>query len=398
MFESLSMAPPDPILGLNEAFRKDTNPRKINLSVGVYKDSQGSTPILASVKEAEQRLLASETNKSYLPIEGAANYGKYVRELLFGAGHEILASGRATTAQTPGGTGALRVAADLIKRKLPVGKVWFSKPTWDNHLNVFSSAGLAVDTYTYIDAAGQGLDFDGLTAALEAIPRGDAVCLHACCHNPTGIDPTPEQWQQIADIVHDRGLLPIVDFAYQGFGVGIDEDAVGLRELARPGKELIVCSSFSKNFGLYNERVGALTLVAPTAAAADAALSHAKVCIRVNYSNPPCHGAAIIATVLGDMALRAQWESEVAEMRQRISGMRRLFVDTMKRKAPTRDFSFINRQRGMFSFSGLTPMQVDELRTKHGIYVVVNGGRINVAGMTEGNMEQLCDAITAVLG
>jgi len=398
MFELLSMAPPDPILGLNEAFRKDTNPRKINWSVGVYKDSQGSTPILASVKEAEQRLLVSETNKSYLPIEGAANYGKYVRELLFGAGHEILTSGRATTAQTPGGTGALRVAADLIKRKLPVGKVWFSKPTWDNHLNVFSSAGLAVDSYAYIDAAGQGLDFDGLTAALEAIPRGDAVCLHACCHNPTGIDPTPEQWQRIADIVHERGLLPIVDFAYQGFGVGIDEDAVGLRELARPGKELLVCSSFSKNFGLYNERVGALTLVAPTAAAADAALSHAKVCIRVNYSNPPCHGAAIISTVLGDMALRAQWESEVAEMRQRISGMRRLFVDTMKRKAPGRDFSFISRQRGMFSFSGLTPMQVDELRTRHGIYVVVNGGRINVAGMTEGNMEQLCDAITAVLG
>ena len=398
MFETLSMAPPDPILGLNEAFRKDANPRKVNLSVGVYKDASGATPILKCVKEAERRLLEAETNKSYLPIEGAPAYGKLVRELLFGAGHEIVTSNRAVTAHTPGGTGALRVAADFLKRKLPVGRVWFSKPTWDNHLNIFSSAGLPVDSYAYIDAAGQGLDFDGLLAALQAIPAGDAVLLHAGCHNPTGIDPTPAHWKQIADVVHDRGLLPLVDFAYQGFGEGLVEDAAGLRELARPGKELLVCSSFSKNFGLYNERVGALTIVAPNAASADAALSHAKVCIRVNYSNPPCHGAATVTTVLSDAGLRAQWEGEVAEMRQRIADMRRLFVETMKHKAPGRDFSFISRQRGMFSFSGLTPLQVDELRSKHGIYIVVNGGRINVAGMTEGNMQQLCDAIAAVIG
>lgn len=397
MFESLTMAPPDPILGLNDAFRKDPNPRKVNLSVGVYKDSAGNTPILASVKEAERRLLEAETNKSYLPIEGAPAYGKAVRELLFGASHEIVTSNRAVTAHTPGGTGALRVAADFIKRKLSVPRVWFSKPTWDNHLNVFSSAGLQVDSYTYIDAAGQGLDFAGLIDSLQKIPTGDAVCLHAGCHNPTGIDPTADQWKQIADVVHERGLLPLVDFAYQGFGEGLEADAAGLRELARPGKELLVCSSFSKNFGLYNERVGALTVVAGSSAAADVSLSHVKTCVRVNYSNPPCHGASIVTTVLGDSALRAQWEAEVADMRNRISGMRKLFVDTMKKKAPQRDFSFISRQRGMFSFSGLTPMQVDELRAKHSIYVVVNGGRINVAGMTEANMDQLTDAIAAVL-
>ena len=397
MLELLSMAPPDPILGLGEAFRKDTNPRKINLSVGVYKDAAGNTPILASVKSAEKRLLESETNKAYLPIEGAPQYGKLVRELLFGADHEAAASGRSVTCHTPGGTGALRVAADFLKKKLPVARVWFSKPTWDNHLNIFSSAGLQVDTYAYIDAAGKALDFDAMLASLGQIPTGDAVLLHAGCHNPTGIDPTPDQWRKIADVIHERGLLPIVDFAYQGFGVGIREDAAGLAELTRPGKELLVCSSFSKNFGLYNERVGALTIVAGGKEAADISLSHAKTCIRVNYSNPPCHGAAVVATVLGDAALKQQWEGEVAEMRDRIARMRQLFVDTMKAKAPGRDFSFIKQQRGMFSFSGLSPMQVDELRNKHAIYIVVNGGRINVAGMTDGNMDELCSAIASVL-
>lgn len=397
MFELLSMAPPDAILGLNDAFRKDPNPHKINLSVGVYKDAEGNTPILASVKEAEHRLLASETNKSYLPIEGSPQYGKLVRELLFGASHEIVINQRACTAHTPGGTGALRTAADFLKRKLPVGKVWFSKPTWDNHLNIFQAAGLAVDTYAYIDAAGRGLDFAGMLAALRAIPAGDAVLLHAGCHNPTGIDPTPEQWREIAATIHERKLLPIVDFAYQGFGDGLSEDAAGLRELAQPGKELLVCSSFSKNFGLYNERVGALTVVAADQAAADVALSHVKVCIRVNYSNPPCHGAAIVTTVLSDATLRQAWEAEVAAMRQRISSMRKLFVNTMKAKKPEHDFSFIQQQRGMFSFSDLSPLQVDELRTKHSLFIVVNGGRINVAGMTEGNMDRLCSAIAAVL-
>lgn len=397
MFEILSMAPPDAILGLNEAFRKDPNPQKINLSVGVYKDADGNTPILATVKEAEKRLLATETNKGYLPIEGSPVYGKQVRELLFGANHEILTSQRACTAHTPGGTGALRVAADFMKRKLPVGRIWFSKPTWDNHLNIFQSAGLQVDTYAYIDGSGRGLDFQGMLDSIQKIPSGDAILLHAGCHNPTGIDPTPAQWRQIADAVHARNLLPLVDFAYQGFGDGLQEDAAGLLELARPGKELFVCSSFSKNFGLYNERVGALTVVAGDSAAADIALSHVKTCVRVNYSNPPCHGAAIVSTVLGDSALRQAWEAEVADMRRRISGMRSLFVETMKQKAPQHDFSFIRDQRGMFSFSGLNPMQVDELRSKHSLYIVVNGGRINVAGMTQANMDRLCSAIAAVL-
>jgi len=397
MFEVLSMAPPDAILGLNDAFRKDPNPQKINLSVGVYKDAEGNTPILASVKEAERRLLATEVNKSYLPIEGSPQYGKFVRELLLGADHEIVTSQRACTAHTPGGTGALRVAADFLQRKLSVKRVWFSKPTWDNHLSVFQAAGLQVDTYAYIDAAGRGLDFAGMLAALNKIPAGDAVLLHAGCHNPTGIDPTVDQWRQIAGAIHERKLLPIVDFAYQGFGAGLVEDAEGLRLLAQPGKELLVCSSFSKNFGLYNERVGALTVVAADQAAADIALSHVKVCIRVNYSNPPCHGAAIATTVLADASLRKDWEAEVAGMRQRISLMRKLFVDTMKAKAPQHDFSFIQNQRGMFSFSGLTPLQVDELRSKHSLYIVVNGGRINVAGMTEGNMDRLCSSIAAVL-
>lgn len=397
MFESLSMAPPDAILGIGEAFKKETNPKKINLSVGVYKDAQGATPILQCVKSAERRLLETETHKSYLSIEGLPQYGKAVRELLFGADHEIVQSGRAATAQTPGGTGALRVAADFLAKKLFVPRIWFSKPTWDNHPNVFSAAGLKVEMYPYLNAAGKGLDFDAMLAALEKVPAGDCFALHACCHNPTGVDPTPEQWKQIADVIQARNILPLVDFAYQGFGAGLREDAAGLRELCRPGVDLLVCSSFSKNFGLYSERVGALTVVASTPAAAEAALSQVKTCIRVNYSNPPQHGASVVATVLGDAELRRQWETELDDMRSRISSMRALFVDTMKAKAPGHDFSHISRQNGMFSFSGLTPMQVDELRTRHAVYVVVNGGRINVAGMTRDNMDQLTDAIVAVL-
>lgn len=397
MFDNLTLAPPDAILGLGEAFKKDPSPKKINLSVGVYKDAQGNTPVLKSVKDAERRLLETETHKSYLSIEGIPQYGKLVRELLFGADHEIVTSSRAVTAQTPGGTGALRVAADFIKRKLPVGKVWFSKPTWDNHPNVFSSAGLQVEMYPYLNAEGRGLDFEAMLAALKQMAAGDVVALHACCHNPTGVDPSREQWKQIADVVQERNLLPLVDFAYQGFGEGLNEDAAGLRELCRPGVEVLVCSSFSKNFGLYSERVGALTVVANSAAAADAALSHVKTCIRVNYSNPPQHGAAVVATVLGDADLRRQWHAELDDMRSRIASMRKLFVETMKAKAPSHDFSHIARQKGMFSFSGLKPMQVDELRTKHAIYVVVNGGRINVAGMTQDNMPALTDAIVSVL-
>ena len=286
MFDTLPLAPPDSILGLTEAFKKDPNPKKINLSVGVFKDEQGNTPILASVKEAERRLLATEQNKGYLPIEGHAEYDARVQELLFGQGHEILASRRAVTAQTPGGTGSLRVAGDFLKKHFPSAKLWHSKPTWANHGAIFSAAGMKVEVYPYLDASGRGLDFASMLAVLRQIPPGDVILLHACCHNPTGIDPTREQWQQIAEVVHERKLLPRVDFAYQGFGDGLEEDAAGLRELASPGKDLLVCSSFSKNFGLYGERVGALTVVAADSAAAQRALSQVRVTIRTNYSNP----------------------------------------------------------------------------------------------------------------
>jgi aspartate aminotransferase len=397
MFDALPLAPPDAILGLGEAFKKDTSPNKINLSVGVYKDAAGETPILASVKDAERLLLEREKSKGYLSIEGLGEYGSRVQELLFGAGHEILASGRAVTAQTPGGTGALRVAADLLKKHFPTAKVWVSKPTWANHPAIFAAAGQQVETYAYIDAAGQGLDFPAMLAALKQIPAGDIVLLHACCHNPTGIDPTPEQWSEISQVMSERKLLPLVDFAYQGFGDGLAEDATGLRELAKLNPELLVCSSFSKNFGLYGERVGALTLVAGSADTALKALSQVRVSIRTNYSNPPTHGGAIVAAILSDPKLRQQWDQEVAAMRSRIHQMRKLFVETMKAKAPKHDFSFIAQQRGMFSFSGLSNLQVDELRTKHAVYVVGNGGRINVAGMTANNMQALCDAIAAVL-
>lgn len=397
MFETFEMAPPDSILGLTDAFKKDTNPNKINLSVGVYKNASGATPILGCVKEAERRMLEQEQSKGYLGIDGLPEFGRLACELLFTSSHEAVTSGRTVSLQTPGGTGALRVAADFLKQNLPGASIWTSKPTWANHPKIFEAADRKVETYPYINAAGTALDFDAMLSSLNQIPAGDVVLLHGCCHNPTGIDPTPEQWKQIADVIHERKLLPLIDFAYQGFGKGIDEDAIGLRAVIRPGTEALICSSFSKNFGLYCERVGALTIVAGTSDAAQAALSHAKVSVRTNYSNPPQHGGAIVATVLGDAALRTMWEGELAEMRGRIHAMRTLFVATMKQKAPQHDFSFIADQCGMFSFSGLTPVQVDELKSKHAVYIVTAGGRINVAGMTEENMDRLCTAIASVL-
>lgn len=396
MFEVLSMAPPDSILGITEAFKKDPNPAKINLSVGVYQDALGQTPVLESVKEVERRLLASETNKGYLGIDGLPEYADAVRELLFGASHPIVTGRRAVTAQTPGGTAALRVAADFLASRFRGRRIWCSVPTWANHPSVFAAAGLEVGQYPYFDAGRNRLDIEGLLSAFQELPPGDTVLLHGGCHNPTGIDPTADQWREIAAVIRERSLLPLIDFAYQGFAAGIESDAAGLRTVVGAVPEALVCSSFSKNFGLYGERVGALTVVAATAQAADVALSHVKTCIRVNYSNPPKHGGLIVATILRDQALRARWEQEVAQMRSRINGMRTLFVDSMKARVPGRDFSFIARQRGMFSFSGLTPLEVDELRGRFGIYVVGNG-RINVAGMTESNMNLLCDAIAAVL-
>ncbi len=396
MFETLQMAPPDAILGLTEAFKKDPHPDKINLSVGVYQDAQGKTPILHVVREAERRMLTAETSKSYLGIDGLPDYARYVQGLVLGDGHEIFQSQRAVTAQTPGGTGALRVAADFLKQKVGSQRIWCSHPTWANHPSIFQAAGLEVADYPYLDASGTGLDLNGLMSTLENIPAGDAICLHACCHNPTGVDPTVPQWKQIGDALHRRGVLPLIDFAYQGLAEGLSQDAQGLAALLETVPEALICSSFSKNFGLYGERVGALTLVASSADAAQKGLSHVKICIRTNYSNPPKHGGMIVATVLGDAELRRAWEDEVAGIRERIAGMRQLFVDTLKAKGVPQDFSFITRQRGMFSFSGITPQQVDALRSDYAIYLV-RSGRINVAGMTPTNMDRLCDAIADVL-
>jgi len=396
MFETIEMAPADPILGLTAAFKNDPNPDKINLGVGVYQDAEGKTPILASVRQAEERILSQETTKSYLPIPGAGEYGDAVQDLLFGTEHEIRGSNRAVTAHTPGGTGALRIGGDFIKQVFPGARIWLSEPTWANHKGVFSAAGLELATYPYYDAEGKCLAFDAMMESLKAVPAGDVVLLHACCHNPSGMDPAVEQWRAIAEVAAARGFLPFLDFAYQGLGDGIEEDAGGLRAFCEPGCELLVASSFSKNFGLYRERVGALTLVAGSQEAAGRALSQMKTRIRRNYSNPPAHGAAIVTTALNDPGLRALWEGEVAEMRARINGMRQLFVDTLKAKGVTRDFSFITRQKGMFSFSGLNKEQVDVLREKHAIYIV-GSGRINVAGMTPSNMDRLCAAIVEVL-
>ncbi|GMW03917.1 MAG: aromatic amino acid aminotransferase [Candidatus Hydrogenedentota bacterium] len=396
MFNSLDMAPADPILGLTDAFKNDPNPKKINLSVGVYKDANGATPVLNTVKKAEAKLLEFEKTKAYVGIAGDDAFGKVVQEMIFGASHEVVTAKRAATAHTPGGTGALRVAADFVRQKLGEVTVWLSDPTWPNHPNVFTAAGLPIKTYPYYDAAQQGLKLDALFDALKAVPKGDVVLLHACCHNPTGIDPTSAQWKTIAAIAQEKGWLPLFDFAYQGFGDGLTEDAAGLREFLSPGQELLICSSFSKNFGLYNERVGSLTVVGDSQDAAQKAFSHIKSAIRANYSNPPAHGSYIVTTILGDPALRQEWEGELKHMRDRINGMRTVFVETLKKKGVKKDFSFLIPQRGMFSFSGLTKDQVETLKRDYAIYIV-GSGRINVAGMTDANMDPLCEAIAKVL-
>jgi aspartate/tyrosine/aromatic aminotransferase len=396
IFDAVPNAPQDPILGLNDAFRADSNPRKVNLSVGVYKDAPGKTPIMRCVKEVEGRILRNETTKDYVSIQGSQEYARSVQELVFGPGSPALTDGRTVTAQTPGGTAALRVAADFLKKIFPTSTVWLSDPTWPNHPSIFQSAGLGVRTYPYFDPSTNCLALERMLQTLADIPAGDLLVLHGCCHNPTGIDPTPEQWSRIAQVVAKRQLLTLVDFAYQGLAEGLREDATGLAALVRTGQELFVASSFSKNFGLYNERVGALSAVCKTGAAAQAVLSQLKTCIRANYSNPPAHGAAIVSGILSDPQLRGLWEEEVRQIRERINGMRSLFVRTLAERGVGRDFSFITRQRGMFSFSGLTPDQVRRLREEHAIYIV-GSGRINVAGMTEENIVPLCSAIADVL-
>ncbi len=396
MFEKIEAAPADPILGLNEKFLNDPRDDKINLGVGVYKDDNGDTPVLHSVKKAEQRLFDSENSKTYLGIPGSADYALAVQQLLFGPASPIIGAGRAQTAQTPGGTGGLRIAAELISRQIGATRVWVSEPTWANHVGIFQAAGLEISRYAYYDADNHDMDFEAMLADLGQAAAGDVVLFHGCCHNPTGIDPDREQWARLASLCADRGLMPLFDFAYQGFARGLDEDAEGLRLFAEKCDEILVASSFSKNFGIYGERTGAFTLVAASAEVAATVFSQVKSIIRVIYSNPPKHGAALVATILNDAGLRTEWEAELAAMRERIRKMRSLLVSTLKSRGVEQDFSFIERQNGMFSFSGLSKEQVLKMREESGVYAV-DSGRFNVAAMTTGNMDALCDAIAAVI-
>ena len=393
---SLTPAAPDPILGLSEAFKADTRPDKVNLSVGVYVDDSGVTPVIPSVLEAERRLLAKAGSKGYLPIDGRPGYKAAVRDLIFGTDHEIVTSGRSATAQTPGGTGALRVAADFLLQSGSSKTIWLSEPTWPNHPQLFSMAGFALRSYPYLDESGRKLDVGKLLGALRTAVPGDVVLLHGSCHNPSGVDPDQETWAAIGEIIAERELIPIVDFAYQGFGFGLREDADWLAGLARPGLEFLVCSSYSKNFALYNERVGALTIVAADPARAAAALSHLKIAIRSNYSNPPAHGGDIVETILTDAALRAAWEVDLAVMRNRILGNRAALVGALDAADVPGNWDPIRHQRGMFALLGLSAGQVANLRDDFGVYVV-GRGRINVAGLTPANLPRVVAAVKAVI-
>lgn len=396
MFEKIQAAPADPILGLGEAFKADTREGKVNLGIGVYKDANGQTPIVKAVKEAEKRLLETENTKNYLGIDGVAAFNAETQKLLFGADNEIVTAKRAKTAQSLGGTGALRVAAEFIKRQTNAKNVWISAPTWPNHNAIFKAVDINICNYRYYDQATHGLDWDGMIEDLAKAEAGDVVLLHGCCHNPTGIDPTPEQWATLAKMSAEKGWLPLFDFAYQGFANGLEQDAAGLRAFAANHQEMLVASSYSKNFGLYNERVGAFTLVAADEETANRAFSQVKTIIRTLYSNPSSHGGSAVAIVLQDEALKAQWIAELDEMRSRIKVMRQKFVDLLKEYGAEQDFSFIVKQNGMFSFSGLTAEQVDRLKDEFAIYAV-RSGRINVAGITEANIRYLCESIVKVL-
>ncbi|MCW3173781.1 amino acid aminotransferase [Shewanella subflava] len=396
IFSQVSQAPADPILGLTDTFKADNRAHKVNLGVGIYKDEAGQTPVLKSVKKAEAKLLEIEKTKNYLGIEGVQAYNQVVQTLLFGENSELVKQHRAVTAQAPGGTGALRVAADFLATNTTSKTIWVSNPTWANHQNIFETAGLTVKQYQYYVAATHDMDFDAMLADLDQASAGDIVLLHGCCHNPTGIDLNIEQWKLVGQLCLEKSLLPLFDFAYQGFGAGIEEDAQGLRAVAKVVPELLIANSFSKNFGLYNERIGAVTLVAEDKATAERSFSQIKKTIRSNYSNPPAHGGLIVSTILADDMLKAEWEAELAEMRERIAQMRTLFVDSLKAEGVSQDFSFISRQNGMFSFSGLNKEQVNRLRDEFAIYIV-GSGRISVAGLTKDNMPAVCKAIAQVL-
>jgi len=393
---AVELAPKDPILGVTEMFNADTNPWKVNLGVGVYVDETGKVPLLECVQRAERDIAAKMSPRSYLPIDGLPAYDKSVQAMLFGADSEVTQSGRAVTVQALGGTGALKVGADFLRRFAPDAHVAISSPSWENHRALFEGAGFIVNEYTYYDAATHGLDFDGMLATIERAHTGTIVVLHACCHNPTGVDPDAAQWGRILTAVRACGLIPFLDLAYQGFAEGLDADGAIVRHFAATPGPLFVSSSFSKSFSLYGERVGALSVVTADKAEAARVLSQLKRVVRANYSNPPTHGGQVVANVLTTPELRAQWDAELTAMRERIRGMRKALVDGLHSRVPTKDFGFVLKQRGMFTYSGLTIDQVQRLRAEFSVYAL-DSGRICVAALNQRNIDYVADAIAAVM-
>ncbi len=396
MFQHIPPFAGDPILSLNEDFQRDPRPHKINLSIGIYFDDAGRIPVLDSVRRAEAQVVAAGGPKPYLPIEGAANFRSAVQTLLFGRGHEAIASGRIATIQSVGSSGGLKVGADFIASHFPGSAVWVSDPTWDNHRSMFEGAGVKVHTYPYYDAATGGLKFEAMLATLSGLPAQSVVLLHACCHNPTGVDLTAAQWAELIPVLKERELLPYLDLAYQGFGDGIEADAHAVRALGDAGMSFFIANSFSKSMSLYGERCGALSVVCPDAAQAALVLGQLKFTVRRNYSSPPIHGGQIVATVLSEPTLRAAWEAELGAMRERILAMRQRLHAVLHAKMPDRDFSYFLSQHGMFSYTGLTAEQVDRLRTEHAVYVL-RSGRMCVAGLNSGNVDATADTMAAVL-
>ena len=395
MLEQLSPLPADPILGLLKAYSIDTNPNKVDLGVGVFKDDSGHTPILDCVKVAEQQRTDTETSKIYIGPTGAPDFNEVMTKLIFGH-HDVITQNRTRTISTPGGTGSLRVAGEFIKACKPDATIWMSNPTWANHDSLFDAAGLKTASYPYYNYDTKSLDFEAMLATLSTVPSGDVVLLHACCHNPSGMDLTKEQWQQVTKLAKKNGFTPLIDMAYQGFGLGLDEDAYGPRLMASELDELLLCSSCSKNFGLYRERIGGFTLLAKTSKTADTALSVVLSVVRGIYSMPPAHGAALVGTILNSESLTEQWHDELAMMRDRITTNRQLLVEALKKAGVTRDFSFITRQSGMFSFLGITPEQVATLINDYSIYMV-NSSRISIAGISKNNVDYLAQSIACVI-
>lgn len=395
-FSEIPLAPADPILGLTEAFLSDKNPNKVNLGVGVYQNDQGKVPVLDVVREAERLWSEREDSKGYLPIDGAPSYRGAVQRLLFGKDSPLVSAGRVVTAQALGGTGALKLGADFLKRFSPGSSLLLSRPSWENHRALFEAAGLTVHDYPYYDPETHGVDFAGMRSAIAAAAPGSIVLLHACCHNPTGVDLSPEHFGQLASLCAEKRLIPFVDFAYQGFARGITEDAFAVRAFAESGAPFLIASSFSKSFSLYRERVGALSLVTADADESKRVLSQLKRVIRTNYSNPASHGAQIVALILEDPALNARWEGELTQMRERIHRMRQRFVELLAKNGIRRDFSFIQRQAGMFSYSGLPLDKVRRLRSDFGLYIV-DSGRICVAALNDKNLDYVTSSIAQVL-